>query len=1792
MANNGKTSNELAQNMLDAFDLLAKAEVNSAQFDKTVVAIIVSCEDAASGRYRVQYQDSIFNAYSSALDVTYTKGTSVQVRIPNNDFSGRKIIIGTCEENGIEYGIVVEDPLLRYEMIGSDCIMNGKEEQGMSTYWTEQKNNIVLYDRSNDVNKIGLDTQMVWDNIKQGDSLILGATIRTDIDDEQRFSGNYGIKYTLTFENTTMVNSETPTIDRYYIVDIDKMSGDPYSYDNGTDQLIPFDVDSEHFLYISKIELFAKHFPIEKEEEDADIWINNVRFQVANKLSEEEFNGTGLTIVTPEGNYFREKENLSTKRAIAELRIRGKITGNVRKVEYFWFIEDLRVNRSSNLGYHKYAGRGWRCLNEYNVTDGDVAKDLDGKEYYTEIRKVQYVTGKDTLQVKKDTTKARQTKYKCVAVYNGTVLEKEFIFTNYEIEDNLQIICDGNPDFIDSIGKVTLTCLPSDQAEYAWARVDNEGGFEPLSETKDLNDQYHDNIKLRDDLLIALENKTKPNNESTKAELEKYQSWIDSFNTKTRLENNQMINIQAASVFQQVVYKCQVFDEDGISLGIAAQRLTNTLKADGEEQSGNLIIKNGNQVYKYNAKGVSPCDEQWEEPQVILPLSFILRNAEGLEIPETAIKNTDVSWIVPTKNTMIANVEGTFANIEIESFESKDEFPETGEQDKYYFAKDTEIKYIWKGSSYVEYSSDSEYQVYNGKTLGYTIGNKYYSQRDNNEIQLQVKYQGMLYIATTNLYFVKDGENGTNGTEYVLKIVPQGTIGRLKTVGPNQSGTWFHAQLWKNGEKVFDTQINQNSSNARITWSMVGDNRATHNIMVSQIDTIGTWTSVGYSQYSPIATDIVKATMEYNGLTIVATQPIIYAPEYMNNEYQVSLKKGTGFTHVVYSEDGLTPDYDSTIPFELEVKKMIKGQWGDITGHNTLNYEWSTVGNLTFKNGYTEEMSQVMFEPTGYFNSEEKGNAVICQLWENTHYIGTFRIPIHFMLNRYGHSAINEWDGNSIQLTADGNTMLLAPQGGFGKKEKDNSYTGLLMGTIKDYTNDGLEHTGIFGYNWGTRTMFLDAENGSARFGAPKAAQIVIDPGKYEDASDPMKDLTDNHARLYSGNFYVGYDSKTDLPKNYKEENESWKNNPEYKNYKDDEHAQQALGKGMMIDLTEPSIQWGNRNFYVTKEGFINARGGGHIAGWDINNYRIESSKKNTKGIKDYIIGDRVGYTGMSSVSETNTEGVTQWNVYYPGGNINKAIAFWAGDAGIDGKFHVSHDGYIRMTEATIGSATDKNKLIYIGNNSDAQGNSSIFTFKHQNLLSTADGFYIGTDGYSLGSKFKLTPQGILYIGDNAVRNGGAENANNKFWTINGTGNNSYISYNKNGSLTNINKGVYIGTDGFSLGSQFKLTNDGIMYIGKNAVQNGGAESESQKFWTINGTSGGESYIRYNKEGLSANTNGVYIGTNGIALGSQYTYNNNSIPNLSRDVGTYSKFTVLKNGTMYCRNAIIDGTIYSKEGQIGGWEIRENKIEKDNGSGEGIEISSTGYIKSKNGKWEIKKNGDCYFRQGDIASWKIEDNKISSNGIEIKSEGEISGGNRNWWIKGDGSASFAGGKLTISNDGNLTISTNSFSFNAENTTQTINKLEGQIINLSNQLQVQGTQISNNISTGGNITGKSITGTSVNAGSGPIKTSGQGSFGSLSVDGGITVGGEAGQTGVGVGVKFNNGICTNILTETYTGAISAHAITGGNLVATWTLEAGVTVSLTLTGTRNIIGIANGVIIKVEKTENSTLFSAID
>jgi len=74
--------------------------------------------------------------------------------------------------------------------------------------------------------------------------------------------------------------------------------------------------------------------------------------------------------------------------------------------------------------------------------------------------------------------------------------------------------------------------------------------------------------------------------------------------------------------------------------------------------------------------------------------------------------------------------------------------------------------------------------------------------------------------------------------------------------------------------------------------------------------------------------------------------------------------------------------------------------------------------------------------------------AVLCTIKDNENQIGKLRIPIHFLLNKYGLAHLNEWDGNSIQIKDDGG-YILSPQMGAGKKNENNQFTGVLMGEVK-----------------------------------------------------------------------------------------------------------------------------------------------------------------------------------------------------------------------------------------------------------------------------------------------------------------------------------------------------------------------------------------------------------------------------------------------------------------------------------------------------------------------------------------------------------------------------------------------------------------------------------------------------------------------------------------------------------------------------------------------------------------------
>ena len=83
----------------------------------------------------------------------------------------------------------------------------------------------------------------------------------------------------------------------------------------------------------------------------------------------------------------------------------------------------------------------------------------------------------------------------------------------------------------------------------------------------------------------------------------------------------------------------------------------------------------------------------------------------------------------------------------------------------------------------------------------------------------------MVLETTTNFTFTKDGEPGTNGTEFVIKLVPNTSDNKLlenliivngsPNFTPKQSNRWVKAQLWHNGEKIFDGNSSGNTTEGK-----------------------------------------------------------------------------------------------------------------------------------------------------------------------------------------------------------------------------------------------------------------------------------------------------------------------------------------------------------------------------------------------------------------------------------------------------------------------------------------------------------------------------------------------------------------------------------------------------------------------------------------------------------------------------------------------------------------------------------------------------------------------------------------------------------------------------------------------------------------------------------------------------------------------------------------------------------------------------------------------------------------
>lgn len=1465
-------SNNIESNICKAIDIIVKKAVNQASYDKTIQATILSCIDATIGKYKVKYQDSIFYAYSGNSDTTYTDGSNVYILIPGNDMKKDKTILGTTKKLGINY-IATSEGEESYEPIGNNCI-SSSTVFGLSSYSKGEQEKI-LYSRDfPNKNLIKVDSASAEEYIKQSANLVCSMKVRTLLPPEQQSRGNYGIIFALDF----LDNATNKIITRNYVIDVDKMTGNPYKLVYSTKQYGIFDIDGINFKSIKEIKLFCYNFPNSKENYIDDIFIEDLQFYGVAKLSEEDINGCSLSIITPQGNFFNKNANKNDyKKLQAQVRVKGKvIDNNSQKLPFYWFVEDINIT-SKSLGYHKYGGQGWRCLNKYNIIQ-------DANEETDEAAIVEYVALDSEYKVYFEDVIAKETKYKCVVIYDESTLEKQIVIKNYNSNYQFSLVSDLGEQFYYDVGYPTLTCLMNGEQikdtsnyEFSWITVDSIGGFSNLEETTAENEEYNNAVKNKKDLEKAISDGTKYY-EVVKDELDRYNAVIEKYNTITRVEKDKIIHIDVRSITRNKTYKCAVYyirNGNKTFLGSASITLTNSL---GTEGSYTLVINNGIQTFKYNENGISPASKSLEKPITLQALTFTIYNNLGQPIDDEVAKHCKIKWIVPSKNTML-KISSDYNNVK----------------------KDEDL-----------INNTTTYN--NITTLTYGIEDKYSVNKVRNNIQLAVEYKEMNLIAETNFTFVKEGESGTNGTDIVCKIVPNVEDGEpipvypiLTKSGANYSFNFnkkdnasnFKIEIWKDGEIVFSGSTT--SGDTTVVWSVLknkygldyGNSSGTDYSFIQINAQNGNVTGVNSLAWNHLGVaNIIKATVKYDGVTYYATMPIVVV-EIHNGNYKVNLKDYTGFRYVIYNADGRKPKYDNATPFTLEVKKNMQEANGyvDISTNSKTNYNWKRKGSIleyhkssgiNDSTCWKEKSSQHLidispenipinqhsYKPVDDYDGQCVNNGIVCTIKDETNDknpIANIYIPVHLYLNRFNNAAINDWDGNSVNVNSDGG-FILSPQVGAGVKDNNNAFTGIVMGKVQEANQNNIE-IGLFGYNKGQRNIFLDAETGKAVFGVNNGGQIILDP-------------SDGKAEIKSGN------------------------------YKD------GVG-GMLIDLTTPEIKFGTGYFSVNSSGYLTAKGGGSIAGWNI--------------------GDNALSKGSVTLSSDNSE-------------LTKK-AFQVGNV-----FSVDYNGFLVAQQATIGSGTAK---ITVGMN-QTRAYSAIYSGDKNGLQVEKKGFYLGTNGIGLGtttsvkgktvSRFQVDEEGNFYAALGCIGSGKdpLEITNNGLCKGKKT-------YNDN------NEGVYLGSNGIGLGAKnFTVNSAGFLTAKSGEIGGWGISGSSlvgtekkkdkeEKKITLNPATG----INFN-DLFTVNQNGYLTAKSGEIGGCTITDSG-----ISGSTKGGASWSIQGNGTASFTNVLINGkSIISTDTHVGG--SYDSKGEVSGGS------SLSGYIGSQSGGALRSNLGNTdYISQGD-----------------------------------------------------------------------------------------------------------------------------------------------------------------------------------------------------------------------------------
>lgn len=1024
----------LSENICIAVDTIINSKISKLKFDTSIEAIIVGVSGSSDSLvYIINYNGQNFMATAANREIKYEINDKVQVIIPNGDWTANKIIIGLSAHEWT----AVDNNYAKLNWIYSspNLILDNKKIYEITQ--SEDKKDMPQY----------VDKVRTLENYRKGKNLLrLSANFQTNFQSIHT-EGNYGVQIILKKINKEIKKENNSKFQN----ELSSLKAEDFKneqeYQNALKELKELYIIEQEKLYqdevlkldISQFSGNPYGFSVPIEQSTIYQLDSNCEYSISN--INFLFNGFSKDQIYENAELI---DNPNTLIYISDLYLAFVDNNPIEDGKYniqFYTPEGLTFNPSLSIDEEGNIENitDLISINPYlyfGVTELDLEKTSNWRWFIENNQSLSSEIGEGWEPLELDN---KNFNIKAMNKNNG-FLKLGFPLSDYEL--NIQ----KNSNWEKINLKVVTTYTGETEKVDIISETLTISKDDVLEYTTFYNWGSHDFT-----ITVKGKNNISLYGEQYRAELRMGEYIIHS----EEMPTNQMDSFPI--ILHKANYYFSLYENSNLYLDIYNLDQTNSLlittffipfpikpeKEDGNEIA-NII---GEDIFKYEANG-------------LLYPSLLTTDYTLQVIPVGEDKKiTDIQWNYQLNNKWIS------------------------------IPSSTETKGL-------EYSLLKDLKVIDN-VLHFSLKDSFDITKIENNFLVSFNIDGIVYKLNKKITYIKDGDNGTNGTGYYCTVEFQEE--KKEENDNSQFSKVLYVYLDDKNEKVANKFI------YKIKCFKDGQQ-----VNINKIDTpikTNYYSTEINSRESTIEVCLNPSALGNNSLTDdqyfikLSIQPedsnlfIFYylAPPYAFGAVQEQaifnddLKKiNTNFINlprtIMYNTNGYSPNWNSSTAIKVLTSNIESVSAGGISDKEpkllTTIVDESTSQPLL----YLKPIDSITHIKNGIYKIKQTFSS-----GSNTTKLITIYYPIIFYINTYGNEQINGWDGQTLQVDKWGN-YILSPTLGAGIKHEDNSFTGVVMGV------DGAqEKVGLYGYKKGIRTFSFD-ENGDAYL----AGKIDANEGSFQ----------------------------------------------------------------------------------------------------------------------------------------------------------------------------------------------------------------------------------------------------------------------------------------------------------------------------------------------------------------------------------------------------------------------------------------------------------------------------------------------------------------------------------------------------------------------------------------------------------------------------------------------------------------------------------------------------------------------